>query len=476
MRQPIELNRISRETANFILFFPSVFPVKRKEAAGWFQFMAMKSLFLTVLVGLSHALYDANRNVILLTESNFNSKVLKSDEMWMVEFFAPWCGHCQKLAPEYMKLADALKGIFKIGAVDMTQHQSVGAPYNVQGFPTIKIFGANKMVPVDYQGPRTAQAMAESLINELRKAVNTRLGVSNSGKSSSSNDKKHSNKHVVELTDSNFEELVLHSKDIWLVEFFAPWCGHCKALKPHWEIAASELAGKVKVGALDATVHQVMASRFGIKGFPTIKYFAPGSSASDAEDYVGGRTSDDIVQYALNKVAENMPEPEVVEAISQEVVESACKEKQLCIIAVLPHILDCQSGCRNDYLEVLKESAKKFKRNLWGWVWTEAGKQTQLEDAFGMGGFGYPALAALNYRKMKFSMLKGSFGVSGIQEFLRDLSYGKGQTAPVKGAEFPEVLTVEPWNGKDGDMPVEEDIDVSDIDLDEEEKLRKTEL
>lgn len=51
-----------------------------------------------------------------------------------------------------MKLASALKGIFKVGAVDMTQHQSVGAPYNVQGFPTIKIFGANKKVPVDYQG------------------------------------------------------------------------------------------------------------------------------------------------------------------------------------------------------------------------------------------------------------------------------------------------------------------------------------
>lgn len=62
------------------------------------------------------------------------------------------CGHCQKLVPEYIKLADALKDIFKVGAVDMTQHQSVGALYNVKGFPTIKIFGANKIVPVDYQG------------------------------------------------------------------------------------------------------------------------------------------------------------------------------------------------------------------------------------------------------------------------------------------------------------------------------------
>ena len=69
-------------------------------------------------------------------------------------------------------------------------------------------------------------------------------------------------KDVVELTDSNFEELVYGSDDMWLVEFFAPWCGHCKSLAPHWATAATELKGKVKLGALDATVHTVMASRF----------------------------------------------------------------------------------------------------------------------------------------------------------------------------------------------------------------------
>ena len=69
---------------------------------------------------------------------------------------------------------------------------------------------------------------------------------------------------VIELTDSNFDSLVMGSDDMWLVEFFAPWCGHCKNLAPEWTRAASSLKGKVKVAALDATVHTVVANRFGV--------------------------------------------------------------------------------------------------------------------------------------------------------------------------------------------------------------------
>lgn len=63
---------------------------------------------------------------------------------------------------------------------------------------------------------------------------------------------------------------------------------------------------------------------------------------------------------------------------------------------------------------------------------------------------------------------------------MRDLSYGKGQTAPVKGAEFPKLKKVEPWDGKDGEMPVDEDIDLSDVELEdlepETKEKGKTEL
>lgn len=73
---------------------------------------------------------------------------------------------------------------------------------------------------------------------------------SSSSSSSSSGSKKSeskggssSDKDVVVLTEANFNEVVLRSKDIWLVEFYAPWCGHCKKLEPEWNEAASKLKG-----------------------------------------------------------------------------------------------------------------------------------------------------------------------------------------------------------------------------------------
>lgn len=176
-------------------------------------------------------------------------------------------------------------------------------------------------------------------------------------------------KDVIELTDSNFNKLVLQSDDMWLVEFFAPWCGHCKNLAPHWNKAATELKGKVKLGALDATVYTTTAAKYGVQGYPTIKYFAPGpKDSSSAQDYDGGRTSNDIVNWALQKFAENLPAPKPIQIVDEESFKEVCDQKPLCVIAFLPHILDCQSECRNKYITVLENSAQKFKQRQWGYV------------------------------------------------------------------------------------------------------------
>lgn len=418
--------------------------------------------FLAVFVSPVAALYSSADDVVELTEATFKSKVINSDDVWIVEFYAPWCGHCKNLAPDYKKAAKALKGVAKLGAVDMTQHQAAGAPYNVKGFPTLKVFGANKAKPSDYNGARSANAFVDAALAEVKKIVQSRLGGGGGG-----GKKKEGNAaDVVELTDSNFEELITKSEDMWLVEFYAPWCGHCKNLEPHWKSAATELKGKVKLGAVDATVHTIIAGKFSIQGFPTIKMFPAGQKTlTDVADYDGGRTSNDIVSWALAKVAENVAPPEIVEMLNQDSFKKACDDKPLCIISILPHLLDCQSACRNAHLAMLANVGDKLKKNMWGYVWAEAMAQPDIEEALGIGGFGYPAMAIVNQRKGKFSILKGSFTLDGVTEFLRDISFGRGGTQPM-GKRLASVVETPKWDGKDAKPPVMDDIDVDDVELD----------
>src|SRR5688572_2785582 len=77
-------------------------------------------------------------------------------------------------------------------------------------------------------------------------------------------------KDVIILEDGNFDKVLMQSEDAWFVEFYAPWCGHCKSLEPEWNKMAAQLKDSVKVAKVDATVHTQLASRFGIQGFPTI--------------------------------------------------------------------------------------------------------------------------------------------------------------------------------------------------------------
>jgi protein disulfide-isomerase A6 len=230
------------------------------------------ALAFLALLSTAHGLYEKTDDVVELTVDNFKTDVVESGDVWFVEFFAPWCGHCKTLVPEYKKLATALKGVAKVGAVDMTVHDSVGKPYGVKGFPTIKIFGSDKKKPSDYEGDRTASKMAAAALRELKEVVKKRLGIKSVSGEKKDRKKAKEVNDVVKGTSANFDEVVLQSEDLVLVEFFAPWCGHCKTLAPEWKEAAGQLKGKgVTLVAVDATVHADLGSKYKVLGYPTIK-------------------------------------------------------------------------------------------------------------------------------------------------------------------------------------------------------------
>jgi protein disulfide-isomerase A6 len=111
----------------------------------------------------------------------------------------------------------------------------------------------------------------------------------------------------------------MKSKDIWIVEFYAPWCGHCKALEPEYNQAALNLKGTVKVGKVDATVETGLGHRFGVQGYPTIKVFDYGldnKKDSKAIPYNGERTAAAITGFMMDLAEKADIEPEIIELVT----------------------------------------------------------------------------------------------------------------------------------------------------------------
>eukprot|EP00984_Skeletonema_dohrnii_P014912 scaffold6371_cov86-Skeletonema_dohrnii-CCMP3373.AAC.1 len=101
---------------------------------------------------------------------------------------------------------------------------------------------------------------------------------------------------VIPLTTKTFDSTVTtdSANTLWLLKFYAPWCGHCVALSPILDQAASHLAGKLSIGKIDCTVEKkICKGKFDVRGYPTLKYYRDG----EFSDYPLGRDLDSIVSF-----------------------------------------------------------------------------------------------------------------------------------------------------------------------------------
>jgi thioredoxin 1 len=104
-------------------------------------------------------------------------------------------------------------------------------------------------------------------------------------------------KEIFEVNDSNFDQDVLKADQPVLVDFWATWCGPCRAIAPIVDELAQEYQGKIKVGKMDVDRNPSTPMRYGVRGIPTLLVFKGGQVKEQIVGYVPKET----LQKALDK-------------------------------------------------------------------------------------------------------------------------------------------------------------------------------
>ncbi|XP_059164242.1 dnaJ homolog subfamily C member 10-like [Physella acuta] len=231
-----------------------------------------------------------NPPVIVLDESSFESRVLNKDdeEIWLVDFYAPWCGPCQQLSPEWRRLAKMMKDkkTVLVGQVDCDANSYLCNSQNIRSYPTIRLYpigSARSGTHYMYNGwRRDASSIQSWLFNYLPSKVEV-------------------------LTSRNFRQKVLDSQEPWIVDFYAPWCGHCQIFKPEFEKVAEQIEGIARAGKVNCDEEGDICQQASVRAYPSVRFYQ-GVAANHRQSAYGWEVDSQNADYIVRYIKNNVPD------------------------------------------------------------------------------------------------------------------------------------------------------------------------
>ncbi|KAL4739159.1 hypothetical protein BDV11DRAFT_170303 [Aspergillus similis] len=224
-------------------------------------------------------LYTKKSPVLQVNQKSYTQLIANSNYTSIVEFYAPWCGHCQNLKPAYEKAAKNLDGLAKVAAVncDEDANKPFCGQMGVQGFPTLKIVTPSKKPGKprieDYQGPRTAKAIVDAVAERIPN-------------------------HVKRITDKNLDEWLSEDEEAPKTILFTEKGTTSSLIRA----LAIDFLGSIKVAQI-RDKETAAVDRFGITEFPSL-VLLPGNGKEHIV-YNGELKKGPIVEFLSQAAAPN---------------------------------------------------------------------------------------------------------------------------------------------------------------------------
>jgi len=347
-------------------------------------------------------------DVIDLSDTNFKDIVLNSELPIMVEFFAPWCGHCKSLAPEWEKAATNLKGILPIAKVDCTVHQQLCGRYDVKGYPTIKCFSQRGKKVVDYQQARQASAIVHYATDQIPDKIDR---VTDEASLQKYLDKASEIPHVILFT--------------------------AKAeVSPLFKALAVKYYPRIFFAQVKKGVTAV-EQKYNVGQFPTVLAVTgetvtayDGTISSEALNGWLGGLAGEAVPPAAEEPAKPKPKPakaKPVETTFAEATADSVKElctATLCIVGFVDVVTEGETrAVKSDQNAILTNVLNKWSKDgKFKFVWIDRASSGEIGKKFGVSSTG-PSLAVYNAKRSKFALAEG-FTEADVHRMLEHVNAG----------------------------------------------------